>query len=96
METPVPEGFFCGQGIGAEIMPRSCHGGQKLVLGIFFPEFNPSDGPLLEAKYSHRGHDSAKLGEKLIVPRFRADQFLGEQMLTGWEAYEPQASTDRY
>ena len=33
--------------------PRLCrslgHGGQKLVLGTSLPEFNPSNGPLLEA-----------------------------------------------
>ena len=63
-------------------MPQSCHGDEKLVLGIFHPEFNHSNGPFPEAKYSRRGHDSAKLGEKSILSRFRAYQFLGDQMLT--------------
>jgi len=73
--------------------PRLCrslaHGGQKLVLGTSLPEFSPSNGPLLEAKFSHRGHDNANLGQKSIFPRFRAYQSFGDQMLTGWEAYEP-------
>jgi hypothetical protein len=56
--------------------PRLCRsladGGQKLVLGTSLLEFNSLNSPLLEANFSHRGHDSANLGEKSIFPRFRA------------------------
>ena len=76
-------------------MPQSCPRRSKIGFGNLSPEFNPSSGPLLEAKFSHQGYDSANLGEKSIFPRFRAYQSLGDQMLTGWEAYEPQASTAR-
>ena len=39
--------------------------------------------------------NSTNLGEKSIFPRFLAYQSLGDQMLSGWEAYMPQASTAR-
>ena len=68
---------------------------KKWFWGTLYPSLALQTFLFSKPKISHRGHDSANLGEKSIFPGFRAYQSLGDQMLTGWEAYEPQASTAR-
>jgi hypothetical protein len=79
--------------------PRLCgnpdHPSKKWFWGTLYPSLALQTFLFSKPKIYHRGHDSANLGEKSIFPGFRAYQSLGDQMLTGWEAYEPQASIAR-